>query len=385
MMLSTPQAQNNINILIVDDRPENLLVLEEILLQDNRNFFKATSGNQALKWVLDKNIGLVLLDVQMPEMDGFEVASLLKANPNTSDIPIIFITALSKEEHYIVKGLETGAIDYLTKPLNADIVRAKVKVFEELWLTREQQKNQLAELKRLNTELTAVNKQKDYLLGMASHDLRNPVAAISQICDLIFPEIEADVSPQNFEMLQYIKKSSDYMLTLLSDLLDVAKIQSGKLVIHPKRININDYAENICKLNQFIAGRKNIQIELEKDFKQAEVFFDGVRIEQVVNNLISNAIKFSPADSRIVLRFYADASLLRVSVKDEGPGIPEQEQAKLFQAFQRLSVQPTGGEKSTGLGLAISYSIVKQHNGELQVNSAPGKGSEFYFSIPVGG
>lgn len=381
MMPSTPQ--NNINILIVDDRPENLLVLEEILSDGNRTFLKATTGNQALKLVLEHNIGLILLDVQMPEMDGFEVASLLKANPDTSEIPIIFITALSKEDHYIIRGLETGAVDYLTKPLNADIVRAKVKVFEELWHSREQQRIQLAEMKRLNSELVEVNKQKDYLLGMASHDLRNPVAAISQICDLIFPEIESSISEQNFEMLQYIKKSSDYMLLLLSDLLDVAKIQSGKLIIQPKAININDYAENICKLNQFIADRKNIRIELLKDFQEHTILFDGVRIEQVINNLISNAIKFSPPGSRILLSFVANAEVLKVSVKDDGPGIPKQEQEKLFKAFQRLSVQPTGGEKSTGLGLAISHSIIKQHNGSLGVNSEPGSGTEFFFSIPL--
>jgi len=173
------------HILMVDDRPENLLVLEELLSSPSRVLIKANSGNEALRKVLQHQIGLILLDVQMPEMDGFEVASLLKSNAATKHIPIIFITAINKEERYVLQGLQEGAIDYLYKPLNADITQAKINVFEDLYKYEQQIRLNNIQLKAMNTQLEELNTQKNYLLGMAAHDLRNPVAAISQVSELL--------------------------------------------------------------------------------------------------------------------------------------------------------------------------------------------------------
>jgi signal transduction histidine kinase len=371
------------HILMVDDRPENLLVLQELLESPTRVLVKANSGNEALKKVLQSNIGLILLDVQMPEMDGFEVAALLKHNPVTRHIPIIFITAINKEEKYVLKGLKEGAIDYLYKPLNADITQAKINVFEELYQYEQKLKATNTELTAANKALEALNTQKNYLLGMAAHDLRNPVAAISQISALLEKEISEKLNQEQLKFLQGIYISSNYMLNLINDLLDVSKIEAGKLSLNILAADLNETVSHVYEMNKLIASGKMIKIHLDKNIQSKFVYLDAVKIEQVMNNLLSNAIKFSPKNTNVYFTVKEDEGKLSITVKDEGQGIPASEQDKLFKAFQTTSVQSTAGEKSTGLGLMISAKIVHAHGGTIGVNSEAGKGASFHFDIPV--
>lgn len=251
------------------------------------------------------------------------------------------------------------------------------KAFENRQLAR-------AKLVKSYRHIVGLNRQKNYLLGMAAHDLRNPVANITQICELMFPEIKNKISKEDFEFLKNIQVSSMYVSSLLNDLLDVAKIESGKLILNYSIVQVHPYITNICKLNRLSADKKHIRLIL--DYTTSELLsieIDAVKIEQVINNLISNAVKFSPVNSNVYINVSQQQNRLYVSVKDEGPGIPSNEQHKLFKAFQKTSVTATGGEKSTGLGLMISANIVKEHGGTLLVNSEPGKGSEFYFLLPV--
>lgn len=376
-------APPEMNILIVDDRPENLLVLEELLQQPGRTFIRATSGNEALRNVLKYPIGLILLDVQMPDMDGFEVVSLLKANPATRDIPVIFLTAINKEEKYVLKGLEGGAIDYLYKPLNPAITKAKIQVFEQLYQSQFQIKKTNRELTDLNGKLNDLNEQKNYLLGMAAHDLRNPVAVISQTSEILLLELEKSLTPEQVRFIENIQRSSHYMLHLLEDLLDVSKIEAGKLSLNIRLTDIHDLIVSSTELNGHLAEKKNIRIERREDIQTLHVYLDPVKIEQVINNLLSNAIKFSPAGTTIHMEATEDNNQLMVRIQDAGPGIPEHEKKKLFKAFQTTSVQATAGEKSTGLGLMISERIIRAHGGTIGVDSVPGRGSAFYFQLPV--
>ncbi len=372
-----------LNILLVDDRPENLLVLEELLAAEGRRFVRASSGQEALRFVLKGSIGLILLDVQMPDMDGFEVASLIKGNPSTQQIPIIFMTAISKNEEYALRGYVGGAIDYLYKPLNPDITRAKIQVFEELFHRQEDLRAANEQLLKMNRQLEDLNMQKNYLLGMAAHDLRNPIGAIAQLSQLLLSGSSGSVTGEQVKFLSAIRESSDYILHIIEDLLDVSKIESGKMSLDIQPTDIRALLERSLSLHRLIAGRKDIQLELHLQLQTAYLYLDAIKIEQVLGNLLSNAIKFSPRGTVITIHAQELNDQFSLSVKDQGPGIPKEEQYKLFNGFQTTSVRATEGEKSTGLGLLICSKIVQAHGGAIHVQSESGQGSTFWFTIPV--
>ena len=371
------------NILLVDDHPENLLALEELLVKEGRRFIRALSGDEALRRILKEPVGLVLLDVQMPNMDGFEVASLIKGNPTTRDIPIIFMTAINKDEENTLKGFEGGGVDYLYKPLNVDITRAKISVFEELFHRQEDLKSANDQLVKMNHQLEDLNMQKNYLLGMAAHDLRNPIWVISQLSELLSGGVAGEVNEEQVQFLSSIRESSDYILHIIEDLLDVTKIEAGKMSLDVRPTDVRALLEQSISLNRLIAEKKDIRLEWKEDLRSTYLYIDAVKIGQVINNLVSNAIKYSPPGTSIEVYVEESNDRLSLSVKDQGLGIPKDEQFKLFNGFQTTSVRGTAGEKSTGLGLLICSKIIKAHGGTIDVVSEPGQGSTFWFSIPV--
>ena len=230
--------------------------------------------------------------------------------------------------------------------------------------------------------LFELNQLKNKFLGMAAHDLRNPLTSIRGFSEILFNEELGPVTEEQKEFLKIINTTSDEMLTLLNDLLDISVIESGKLDIRLKRGSLKKLLEDRIKINKVIADKKNITIQ-SKLADTPDIQFDPNRIIQVFDNLASNAIKFSPRDSNIYITLSKKDKMLRVSVKDEGPGISEEDQSRLFGEFQRLSAQPTGGEKSTGLGLAIVKKVIEAHNGTLEVESEPGEGATFSFKLPM--
>ncbi len=368
---------NNSGILLVDDREENLISLEGMLLADDRSFFRATSGNDALKIAAKENISLIMLDVQMPGMDGFETAEYLKQNAKTKKIPIVFVTAINKDTKYVLKGLtDGGAIDYLFKPLDIAITRAKVDTLLKLY-------NQQLELEKVNSELQKLNEKKNYFLGMAAHDLRNPLGNINLFSTFLLEETSDILNEGQIEYLNNIIYSSDYMLNLVNNLLDVSKIEAGKLVLKLNTFNIVELIRKNIYLNKFIAKKKNIDIFFEPVLEQIDVVADSQQIEQVLNNLFSNAVKFSEKGKHIEVFVTIKEKLAEISVKDSGKGIPEDELNKLFRPFSKTSVTSTDGEQSTGLGLAIVKKIIEQHNGTILVSSQVGVGSVFSFTLPL--
>lgn len=366
----------NHQILIVDDMEENLYALEHMLTNDKYLFIKAASGNEALKIAYkQESISLIMLDVQMPGMDGFEVADLLKSNQKTAGVPIIFVTAISKDSKYVLKGLEGGAIDYLFKPLDPIITRAKVATI----LKMVEQQNEII---RQNRELAALNKEKNNLLGMAAHDLRSPLASM-----LMFSEFMEEGGPGDEEqvkmLIDIVKSSSRQMLNLIDELLDISKIEAGHLVLQLRETDLDALIVRIVERNQMIAGKKDIRLVYHAGLPGFTISIDPNRMEQVLDNLISNAIKYSGSGTTTITLTEKDDSVW-ISVRDQGQGIPKTEINKLFKPFQTAkSVSSTGGEKSTGLGLAIVKRIVEAHKGEIKVSSKQGKGSDFYFSLPL--
>ena len=231
-------------------------------------------------------------------------------------------------------------------------------------------------------DLLELNQLKNKFLGIAAHDLRNPLSSIQGFCSILMDESMGELNEEQSECLSIINNASSSMLDLVNELLDVSVIESGKLALKFESSSLNELLENKIRQNAIISQKKNITIHPDLA-ELPELVFDRNRIGQVVDNLISNAIKFSPFESNIYIELKRDGNTARISVRDEGPGISPGDQAKLFGEFQKLSARPTGEEKSTGLGLAIVKKIIEAHRGTIEVDSRLGEGSTFSFALPL--
>lgn len=348
-------------VLIVDDTPANIDVLTEALQPLNVKVAVATSGEKGLRVVNSLKPDLILLDVMMPGIDGFETCKRLKAARETCEIPVIFITAKTETED-ILNGFKLGAVDYVLKPFRHEEVCARV------WTH--------LELRRSQQELLQLNAQKNKFLGMAAHDLRNPLGAVSSYIEDIIAEDGELSSAERVPILRSIHAVCNEMLSLVSDLLDVSAIEAGHLEIKKIRFNLSEAVKARSRMHVAGAARKCIVLLTDAP-PMVEVEADPNRMAQVLDNLISNAIKFSPPEREIWVRVTEDAQGVELSVKDQGPGMTVEDQAKMFQDFQTLSARPTGNEKSTGLGLAIVKKVVDAHGARIRVESAPGQGATF--------
>ena len=239
------------------------------------------------------------------------------------------------------------------------------------------------ELQKKNVELNKLNEEKNKFMGIAAHDLRNPIGVIMGYADFLLYIMKGNITDDQKKMLETIYQTSQYMLNLLEDLLDLSNIESGKLNLKLESLDINEIIKRNIELNEVIAKKKNINIVFENYDLIPKTLFDKNKIEQVLNNLISNAIKYSPENTSTKVYSFISGDNITVAVEDEGQGIPEKEHKLLFQPFTKLSVKATAGEKSTGLGLAIVRIIINGHGGKIWVDSEPGKGSTFYFSLPI--
>lgn len=363
-------------ILIVDDRPENLYSLESMLAEDDRIIIKAGSGQEALKIAFNEDLSLIMLDVQMPEMDGFEVAHMLKSTKRTKKIPILFVTAISKEKKYMLQGLEEGAVDYLFKPLDIEITRAKVNTLLCIY-------NQQQELEEKNEALAKLNEEKNYFLGVASHDLRNPLGNIITLAGFLEDECKSQLSEDNKQYLELIISTGTQMLAMLNDLLDVSKIESGQMELQLTEHHPVDIITRVINEYRLSAQRKNINLHFSAAADLKPVKIDALQIMQVLNNLISNAIKYSVQNTSVEIVAELKGDTIQFAVIDQGQGIPEKEIEQVFVPFRKTSVKSTAGEKSTGLGLTIAKKVIEAHGGNIGVKSEVGKGSTFYFTLPL--
>lgn len=366
----------NSSILIVDDKPENLYSLECMLSEPGRTILKASGGREALRIVLQEEISLILLDVQMPEMDGYEVAAMLQSTSKTRRIPIIFVTAISTEREYMLRGLNSGAVDYLFKPLDTEITRAKVNTILKI-------QQQQAEIERMNAQLTALNKEKNFFLGMAAHDLRNPIGNILTLATMLREELNANLNEDQHTCFDMLRSTGDQMLELLDNLLDISKIESGSVLRDVQNHTLESLLMDCIGCSRKIASKKNIQLHCSFKEEQFRLNTDKQQFNQVLNNLVSNAIKYSPAGSVVDISAEVDADRITIHVSDQGAGIPLEEHGRVFAPFARTSVETTGGESSTGLGLSIVKRLLESNGGRIWFDSAPGKGSVFSFSLPV--
>ncbi|MEQ8171469.1 MAG: hybrid sensor histidine kinase/response regulator [Candidatus Eremiobacterota bacterium] len=362
-------------VLIVDDVPKNIQLLGNILNNEGYDIIIAENGKEALERISDVLPDIILLDIMMPEMDGYETCKRLKENDRTRDIPVIFLTAKTEMED-IVKGFNAGSVDYVTKPFNSTELMARVKTHITLKKLFDKEKEYVKELKELN-------KLKNKLLGIAAHDIRSPIATMQMNIEFLLNILMENLTEEQIDILQDTQYLVNYMNRLLSDILDITVIEAGKLTLDMQKQDYMDFLTYNIKMNRILSDKKNIKINFIYENNLPEILFDRDKMTQVMNNLISNAVKFSNRNTTITIEVKMKDNYILTEVIDQGQGIPAAELSKLFREFQRVSVKPTGNETSTGLGLAITKKIVEGHNGIIGVESEKGKGSRFYFTLPV--
>jgi signal transduction histidine kinase len=377
-----------IHLLVVDDDSFVRDMLSMILESDGYAVDTAENGIEALeKYAHNPGTNLIISDMNMPGKSGLELIRDLRARQE--DVPIIILTG-NNEIAVAVEAMNNGASDYLLKDENIQetILMSVNKGLEKYNLKKRNSqlmadiaaKNE--ELEVTNQELLELNKLKNKFLGMAAHDLRNPLSSIRGLSEILLGGAFGNLTDDQKEYLSIIKTTSDDMLTLLNELLDVSIIESGKLCLQVKKGSLEKLLADRIRIGRVIAEEKGIAIQSHFS-EMPEVPYDTNRLAQVVDNLLSNAIKFSLAGTKVYISLEKEGEHAAVSIRDEGPGIPPEEQAKLFGEFQRLSVQPTGGERSTGLGLAIVKKVIEAHGGTVEVKSIVGTGSTFVFKLPL--
>jgi signal transduction histidine kinase len=358
------------SVLLVDDRPENLTALEAVLKPLKARLVKARSGEEALVHLLRETFAVILLDVQMPKLDGLQTAELIKQREQTRHVPIIFITALSREAAYVFKGYAQGAVDYLLKPIDPEILRAKVRVFCDLWVRGERLHKQAAQ-----------SEMKDVFLASVAHEMRTPLAAAKAQAQLALHQLaQSGCDTPSAGALQLISRQIDKVARLVSDLLDMNRLEAGVLELNRGEVDLTSVVRDVVTRLQVLSPGSPIAVKAPE---RLAIMGDRDRLEQVFTNLVSNAIRYSPANAPIEVRAEANGDSARVSVRDHGMAVPLDQQRRIFERFAR--VRP-GGE-GLGLGLAIAKAIVEQHGGNIWVESSgvPGDGSVFFVRLPTGG
>ncbi len=374
-------------VLVVDDSLFFRQMLPKKLSSEKFVFEIAKDGLAAWEKIVEhSDIELIISDMEMPVMNGLQL--IRKIRGEGIDTPLIIMTA-SDQVTVAIEAMNLGAGDYLLKDENIlKMLPISVnKILEKHQLKKRNcqllldlaTKNR--ELEKSNRELRDLNELKNKFLGIAAHDLRSPLSSIRGLSEFLSNEIFGPLTDEQKEYLNIIHATSNEMLTMVNDLLDVSVIERGKLEIKPEKGSLKKLIENRIKINRIAADKKKIQIEFEHG-ELPEIEFDSPRIAQVIDNLISNAVKYSPPGSKIGVFAEIDGNAAKVRIRDEGPGISNDEQTCLFGEFQKLSAKPTAGEKSTGLGLAIVKKIIDAHGGALEVESGLGQGSVFSFEIP---
>jgi signal transduction histidine kinase len=487
-------------ILIVDDQPENIYSLQKLLESKDFLVDTALSGEEALKKVLKNDYALIILDVQMPGMDGFEVAETLSGFSKTKEIPIIFLSAVNKDKKFITKGYASGGIDYVTKPVDPDILMLKVKTFYRLYeqtlaLNESQRalRSEIEERKRAQEKLkeqvdhlhstleslpqlafTAdaegsiefvnnkwlayadsestfpvthvddpdirtlwaeamatdtslelevrikerqaelfrfhllriipikekdnrvkwvgtftdiddqkqIEKKKDEFLSIASHELKTPLTSIKAYAQLLERAINVTEESTSRKYINKVQNQVSKLNSLITDLLDISKIENGKLKITKKGFDFESLLANAMDTIYHTHENSKLDIQREGDRIQDLIIGDEIRIEQVLINYLTNAIKYAPDTDRIIIKTENQGSHLKVSVTDFGIGIPEHKQQNIFGKFYRVE-ESSLRFQGLGIGLYICSEIIKQHNGTVGVQSEPGRGSTFYFTLPL--
>lgn len=361
-------------ILIVDDVVSNVLLLKILLTNEKFQVITANNGTTCIEQTKKEHPDLILLDVMMPDISGFDTAVVLKKDEETKDIPIIFLTALNTPQD-LVHGFQVGASDFLTKPFNK----------EEL-VMRVMQQISLVAAKRIiekqNAELRATLSNRDKMYSVIAHDLRSPMASIRMVLNLVVASATPEtVGLELYELLDKANRESEEVHDLLDNLLKWTKSQTGRLSVVIQDLDLNDIIPGVVEIFEMIAQTKHIKLDLQPSPQGLIVTADNDMLKTVLRNFLSNAIKFSPENSSIEIRMNAEGEYAKISVTDHGVGIASDRIGSIFKKGD--TTYGTGGEEGSGLGLQLCQDFARKNGGDCFVESVEGQGSTFSFTVPL--
>ncbi|MCY9668937.1 response regulator [Paenibacillus alginolyticus] len=361
-------------ILVVDDRKENLFAMQKILQVLHCEVYVVQSGNEALSYTLRHDFALILLDVNMPEMDGFELAELLRSNEETKHIPIIFVTASNKEDQSVFKGYESGAVDYLFKPVNADILLSKVKIFLEL-----NRRNK--ELEAIQSELERSNESLREFAQVVSHDLKNPLNVITGLSELLIARHSADMSPKGKEYMNQISATAERMNHLITDLLSYAQLNAKSAAFG--NVDLNDVVTNVISDLSSTIEQNEGQILMQDRLPIIQA--DATQMYQLFQNLIANGLKYRRKEQSPIIQISLlegnEPDTFVIHIQDNGIGMEKEDIPSIFTPFKRLD--NAKAYEGTGLGLATVQKIIERHDGLMEVESKLGEGTTFRVYLPI--
>ena len=366
--------RSDYKILIVDDVVSNVLLLKILLTNEKFQVCTASNGKMCIEMAKKEKPDLILLDVMMPELNGFDTAVILKKDPETLDIPIIFLTALNNPTD-LVKGFQVGANDFLTKPFNKEELVMRVMHQIQLVAAKRYIVQQNEELKR-----TISNRDKMY--SVIAHDLRSPMASIRMVLNLAVNVVSPEtVGEEIFNLLDKANRESEETHDLLDNLLKWTKSQTGRLNVVYQDMDLDEVVPGVVDIFQMIAEMKKIHLKYIPCEEKMMVHADNDMIKTILRNLISNAIKFTPEDKGIEVFIKRDGDFARVSVQDHGVGIAPERLGSIFKKGE--TTYGTGGEEGSGLGLQLCQDFARKNGGDAYVESVQGEGSTFSFTIPL--
>ncbi|WP_261301319.1 response regulator [Paenibacillus andongensis] len=361
-------------ILVVDDRKENLFAMQKILQVLHCDVYVVQSGNEALSYTLRHDFALILLDVNMPEMDGFELAELLRSNEETKHIPIIFVTASNKEDQSVFKGYESGAVDYLFKPVNADILLSKVKIFLEL-----NRRNK--ELEAIQSELERSNESLREFAQVVSHDLKNPLNVITGLSELLIARHSADMTPKGKEYMNQISATAERMNHLITDLLSYAQLNAKSVTFG--NVDLNDVVTNVISDLSSTIERNEGQIIIQDRLPIIQA--DATQMYQLFQNIIANGLKYRRKEQSPIIQISLlegnEPDTFVIQIQDNGIGMKKEDIPSIFTPFKRLD--NAKAYEGTGLGLATVQKIIERHDGLMEVESVLGEGTTFRVYLPI--
>jgi len=394
-----------VNILLVDDRPDEYTSIAALLADKPYQLLGAASGMLALKALLENEVALIIMDVLMPDMNGFETARRIKMRKKSQDIPIVFLTSLTSELQDYMKAYSAGAIDYLTKPFQPDILRSKIDGFVSLYKARKELQIKSDQLQQRTAELEASNRAlmelkekaevalriKSGFLSMISHEIRTPMNGILSMSEML---LEAELKPQDRRTAEIIHKSGRGLLSVVNQILDYSKMESGKMELDYRPFEVEECLGETLDLFKGLALEKNLSLESYLDPSVPAVLEgDSNRLRQILINLIGNAIKFTESGGVKIYVNKRDETeetvQLEFVVEDSGIGIPQEKMDELFQPFIQLQTPFASKQEGTGLGLSICKTLVELMGGTIYATSQVGDGTMFIFTmiaaLPAGG
>lgn len=400
------RESDRVNILLVDDQPSKLLTYNAILAELNENLITAGSARDALQHLLKTEIAVVLVDVCMPDLDGFELVSMMREHPRFEKTAIIFVSGVLQSDLDRLKGYQVGAVDYVSVPVVPEILRAKVGVFADLYRKTRQLERLNQELERRVAERTAdleastarlreseerlklaleeardADRRKDEFLAILSHELRNPLAPIRTAAEMLRTE---NLTPERREKTrEVIERQVDHLVRLIDDLMDVSRISRGVITLRQEPVDLSSVVGHAVETHRALLDARSQQLSLELPERGPLVLGDPTRLSQVVGNLLNNAAKYTGTNGRVSVRLETEGQDAVLRVKDNGVGIPPHMLSKVFELFTQVKRDQDRAPGGLGIGLAIVRRLVERHGGVVRASSAgPGKGTEVIVRLP---